>query len=210
MRFDPARAAGLQEREHLVGAPAATTVSPTELRGSPERPARRPRLLDVRTPAEFQTAHIPGAHNVPLDVVRERRAEIHDRLDGERRLRLPLRSARRAGGGAAARRRPGPGLRPHRAASSTGRATASTSIAAPNAGTSSDRYASSPGSIVLSSVLGSVAVPEAQMVGRRDRRWPDLCGRQQHLRDGHGPVEAALQPHRQLRRLADRAPSRGY
>jgi rhodanese-related sulfurtransferase len=40
-------------------------------------------VLDVRSPAEFETAHIPGALNVPLDLVRERRAEISDRLGGD-------------------------------------------------------------------------------------------------------------------------------
>ena len=34
------------------------------------------RLLDVRTPAEFRTAHIPGAYNVPLDTLGEHAAEI--------------------------------------------------------------------------------------------------------------------------------------
>ena len=34
------------------------------------------RLLDVRTPAEFETQHIPGAYNVPLDTLSEHGAEI--------------------------------------------------------------------------------------------------------------------------------------
>jgi rhodanese-related sulfurtransferase len=34
------------------------------------------RLLDVRTPAEFESAHIPGAYNVPLDTLGEHAAEI--------------------------------------------------------------------------------------------------------------------------------------
>ncbi|MDH6193590.1 rhodanese-related sulfurtransferase [Mycobacterium frederiksbergense] len=38
--------------------------------------ANPPRLLDVRTPAEFETAHIPGSYNVPLDQLREHRSEI--------------------------------------------------------------------------------------------------------------------------------------
>jgi rhodanese-related sulfurtransferase len=65
-----------------MSAPTATTVSPTELRDrlNAEKP---PRLLDVRSPAEFETAHIAGSYNVPLDVVRERRAELIDRLDGD-------------------------------------------------------------------------------------------------------------------------------
>ncbi len=61
---------------------ASATVSPAELRDrlSSDTP---PRLLDVRSPAEFEAAHIAGAYNVPLDVVRERRAEIIDRLSGD-------------------------------------------------------------------------------------------------------------------------------
>ncbi|MER5635114.1 rhodanese-like domain-containing protein [Streptomyces nitrosporeus] len=40
-----------------------------------------PRLLDVRTPGEFQTGHIPGACNVPLDTLREHRMELGKHLD---------------------------------------------------------------------------------------------------------------------------------
>lgn len=40
-----------------------------------------PRLLDVRTPAEFETLHIPGAYNVPLDLLREHREELRNHLD---------------------------------------------------------------------------------------------------------------------------------
>ncbi|WP_155056055.1 rhodanese-like domain-containing protein [Streptomyces blattellae] len=42
-----------------------------------------PRLLDVRTPGEFRTAHIPGSYNVPLDTLREHRAELLHHLDDE-------------------------------------------------------------------------------------------------------------------------------
>lgn len=34
------------------------------------------RLLDVRTPGEYETVHIPGAYNVPLDTLGEHAAEI--------------------------------------------------------------------------------------------------------------------------------------
>jgi rhodanese-related sulfurtransferase len=34
------------------------------------------RLLDVRTPAEFESAHIPGSYNVPLDTLPEHRRDI--------------------------------------------------------------------------------------------------------------------------------------
>ncbi|MEU8344824.1 rhodanese-like domain-containing protein [Spirillospora sp. NPDC048832] len=40
-----------------------------------------PRLLDVRTPAEFAASHIPGSYNVPLDTLREHGAELRGSLD---------------------------------------------------------------------------------------------------------------------------------
>ncbi|MFE7097294.1 rhodanese-like domain-containing protein [Streptomyces erythrochromogenes] len=40
-----------------------------------------PRLLDVRTPGEFRTSRIPGAHNVPLSLLLEHRAELLAHLD---------------------------------------------------------------------------------------------------------------------------------
>ena len=43
----------------------------------------RPRLLDVRTPAEFTTAHIPGSYNVPLPLLREHRDELRTHLDDD-------------------------------------------------------------------------------------------------------------------------------
>ncbi|MFC0505306.1 rhodanese-like domain-containing protein [Micromonospora costi] len=42
---------------------------------------RTPRLLDVRTPGEFETSHIPGSYNVPLDLLTEHREELRRHLD---------------------------------------------------------------------------------------------------------------------------------
>lgn len=42
-----------------------------------------PRILDVRTPGEFETAHIPGSYLVPLDTLREHRDELSRHLDEE-------------------------------------------------------------------------------------------------------------------------------
>lgn len=55
----------------------------------------RPRLLDVRTPAEFTTAHIPGSYNVPLPLLREHRDELRAHLDQD--IVLICRSGARAG-----------------------------------------------------------------------------------------------------------------
>ena len=56
--------------------------------------ANPPRLLDVRTPGEFETAHIAGSYNVPLDLLREHRDEISAHLDED--VVLVCRSGQRA------------------------------------------------------------------------------------------------------------------
>jgi rhodanese-related sulfurtransferase len=53
-----------------------------------------PRVIDVRTPAEFETAHIPGAYNVPLDNLEEHRDELRRHLDED--VVLVCRSGARA------------------------------------------------------------------------------------------------------------------
>ncbi|MGW5271033.1 rhodanese-like domain-containing protein [Streptomyces sp. NPDC004044] len=53
-----------------------------------------PRLLDVRTSGEYQTSHIPGACNVPLDTLRENPAELRRHLDED--VVLVCRSGARA------------------------------------------------------------------------------------------------------------------
>ncbi|WNG83581.1 rhodanese-like domain-containing protein [Mycobacterium sp. ITM-2016-00316] len=56
--------------------------------------ATPPRVLDVRTPGEFESAHIAGAYNVPLDLLREHRDEIIKHLDED--VVLVCRSGQRA------------------------------------------------------------------------------------------------------------------
>ncbi|MEV0156921.1 rhodanese-like domain-containing protein [Micromonospora sp. NPDC050686] len=70
------------------------TVDATTLRELIDS-GRAPRLLDVRTPAEFETLHIPGAYNVPLDLLKEHRAELRSHLDED--VVLICRSGARAG-----------------------------------------------------------------------------------------------------------------
>ena len=53
-----------------------------------------PRILDVRTPGEFEGVHIAGAYNVPLDLLREHRDEIRTHLDDD--VVLVCRSGQRA------------------------------------------------------------------------------------------------------------------
>jgi len=56
--------------------------------------ATPPRVIDVRTPGEFEPAHIAGAYNVPLDLLREHRDEIISHLDQD--IVLVCRSGQRA------------------------------------------------------------------------------------------------------------------
>lgn len=47
---------------------SAATLAPTDVnRQLAEGNGQAPALLDVRSPAEFETVHIPGSHNIPLD-----------------------------------------------------------------------------------------------------------------------------------------------
>jgi len=54
------------------------------------------RIVDVRTPAEFETSHIPGSYNVPLDVLDEHSREIVQLLGGDREAVLVCRSGQRS------------------------------------------------------------------------------------------------------------------
>ncbi|PSK66308.1 Inner membrane protein YgaP [Micromonospora sp. MH33] len=77
---------------------ASETARPTTLDAVTLRElidaGRAPRLLDVRTPAEFETSHIPGSYNVPLDLLKEHREELRGHLDED--VVLVCRSGARA------------------------------------------------------------------------------------------------------------------
>src|SRR5262245_1941360 len=55
-----------------------------------------PHVLDVRTPGEFETAHITGSYNVPLDVLGKHGAAIAQQLHPGRDVVLVCRSGQRA------------------------------------------------------------------------------------------------------------------
>jgi rhodanese-related sulfurtransferase len=121
------------------------------------------RVLDVRTPAEFETVHIPGSYNVPLDTLREHREELLAHLDED--VVLVCRSGARAG--QAEESMAGVGL-PHLRVLSGG------IVAWEQAGGPVRRGEQRwelerqvrlvAGSIVLLSVLASIVVPGAQVV----------------------------------------------
>ena len=102
-----------------------------------------PRILDVRTPAEFETAHIPGSYNVPLDLLREHRTELTHPPRRRRRPRLPLRRPRQPGR-AGTRRGRNARLVSSPAGSSAGRLPTPRSTEGGRAGTSNARSGWSP------------------------------------------------------------------
>lgn len=73
--------------------PAGAQLDAAELRTWLEAP-NSPRVLDVRSPAEFQTVHIPGSYNVPLDTLSEHSDELAQHLNDH--IVLVCRSGMRA------------------------------------------------------------------------------------------------------------------
>lgn len=69
---DPVNMAGFVAAGLLRGDHPQLAVE--EVLARPE--AERPFLLDVRTPQEYADGHLPGAVNVPVDVLRERLGEV--------------------------------------------------------------------------------------------------------------------------------------
>jgi rhodanese-related sulfurtransferase len=72
---------------HGLGDPADPTARPATVDALELRDwlasGTAPRVLDVRTPAEFESMHVPGSYNVPLDTLREHRDELHRHLDDD-------------------------------------------------------------------------------------------------------------------------------
>jgi len=73
--------------------PTAATVDPIALRELTDS-GKNVRIVDVRTPGEFESVHIPGAYNVPLDLLREHRDEFLAHFDEN--VVLVCRSGQRA------------------------------------------------------------------------------------------------------------------
>lgn len=78
-----------------MNAPTAATITSTQLRDLLASSAPL-RILDVRTPAEFETAHISGSYNVPLDVLNQHGAEVVRQLDHDDDVVLVCRSGQRS------------------------------------------------------------------------------------------------------------------
>jgi len=76
-----------------MSTPGPETLDPMALQELMDA-GKNVRVVDVRTPGEFETVHIPGAYNVPLDLLREHRDEFLAHLDED--IVLVCRSGQRA------------------------------------------------------------------------------------------------------------------
>jgi rhodanese-related sulfurtransferase len=147
-----------------MNAPTTDAITSIELRKLIESP-KAPRVVDVRTPAEFETAHIAGALNVPLDLLDQHGAEIAQRLSRDEDVVLVCRSGQRSTKAQALLRNAG---------LTSGRVLDKGIADWEGQGFAVDRGAQRwdlerqvrlvAGSVVLSSVIGSVAVPRLKWV----------------------------------------------
>ncbi len=151
------------------------------------------KIIDVRTPAEFESAHIPGSYNVPLDLLPEHRAELRDALRAP--ALLVYRSGMRAR--QAAELLAGldlPGLHVlDGGASAPGRPQAKRSGGAVSGERWSAMFVARPGP----RGAGRAGQPDPgetiALSRRRCRRRPRCLRADGQLCDGHGPLPAALQ-----------------
>ncbi|QFG24412.1 rhodanese-like domain-containing protein [Actinomadura sp. WMMB 499] len=133
------------------------TAALRHLLGSPDAP----HVVDVRTPAEFESVRIPGARNVPLDLLREHAAELRDRLD--ERTVLVCRSGARAEQAARTLADAGlPGLRVLSGGVAAWQADGAPVLTGRPRWDLERQVRLVAGSIVLTSVLASTIVPRAK------------------------------------------------
>jgi rhodanese-related sulfurtransferase len=134
-------------------------ITSTELRDRIASDSQ-PWILDVRTPAEFESAHIDGSYNVPLDVLKHHGRKVAARLDQVHDIVLVCRSGQRATQAAELLRSTGG---PAGSVLEDGIADWEGRGFAVNRGVArwdlERQVRLVAGSIVLSSVLGSIAVP---------------------------------------------------
>ncbi|GJF26840.1 MULTISPECIES: rhodanese-like domain-containing protein [Streptomyces] len=125
---------------------------------------RAPRLLDVRTPGEFRTTHIPGSYNVPLHTLREHRAELRSHLDEE--AVLICRSGQRAREAEQALAQAGlPNLRVLEGGMNAWEAASAPVERGPERWDMERQVRLVAGSVVLATGLVGIAVPGVHLIG---------------------------------------------
>ena len=158
------------------------------------------RLLDVRTPGEYEAVHIRGAYNVPLDTLGEHGGEI--RAHVETPVVLVCQSGSRARKAEEALARAGMpnlhvldgGVNGWAAAGKPVRRGAERMSLERQVRIAAGTLAATGG--ILALAVNPLFGLLAAFVGKR----AGVRGRHRHLRDGDGAVAPALQPPRHLRR----------
>lgn len=136
------------------------TLTATDLRDWLAEPAG-PRLVDVRTPAEFAASHIPGSYNVPLPLLEEHRRELAEHLDDD--VVLVCRSGARASRAASALATTGTDHLHVLDGGITAWESAGGDVVAGEGGWDLERQVRLvAGSIVLTGILASTVVPQAK------------------------------------------------
>jgi rhodanese-related sulfurtransferase len=147
-----------------MNAPTADAITSIELCKLLES-SGAPRIVDVRIPGEFESAHIAGSYNVPLDVLDKHSPEIARRLDRDDDVVLVCRSGQRFAKAQALLRNAG--LRGGRVLEKGITDWEGQGFAVDRGGQRWDlerQVRLVAGSVVLSSVLGSVAVPRLKWI----------------------------------------------
>ncbi|MET8507751.1 rhodanese-like domain-containing protein [Streptomyces sp. NPDC004787] len=140
-----------------------STITPAALRALAEE-GRAPRLLDVRTPGEFRTVHIPGSYNVPLSTLREHRAELLSHLDED--VVLICRSGQRARDAEQALAQAGlPNLRVLEGGMNAWEAAGAPVERGPERWEMERQVRLVAGSVVLATGLAGILIPGAHLIG---------------------------------------------
>lgn len=79
----PAGAQVIATETRVVTAPAVPRAIPFAARGPALRANGDPVVIDVRTPEEFRTGHLPTALSIPVDDLETRMQEIADATEGD-------------------------------------------------------------------------------------------------------------------------------
>jgi rhodanese-related sulfurtransferase len=172
-------------------APTDAAVTSTQLRDLLASSAPL-RILDVRPPAEFETSHISGSYNVPLDLLNQHGPEVVRQLDNEHDVVLVCRSGQRSIQAAELLRNAG--LTGGRVLEKGITDWEGQGFALSWRPTMGARAAAAPGSRIGRAYLccRERRPTATQMAGGGDRRRLGLRRDIQHLRNGNGAVQVAL------------------
>ena len=150
-------------------------------------------ILDVRTPAEYEAAHIPGSYNVPLDQLPEHASALGSAI-GEPAILVCRSGARARQAEQALRRADCLACTSSTVASLPGRREDCPSLVVGNDGAWNARCAASPARSSWRAARRLARLAPAGAPRRRSRWRAGLLRDDRHLWHGAAPGQVALQP----------------